>query len=77
MQPLYRNGNLLIVSPNSAARKGDRVVVRTTEGEVVAKILVRRTAKTVELASFNPDDPNLVFPIVRIDWMARIVWASQ
>jgi phage repressor protein C with HTH and peptisase S24 domain len=43
----------------------------------MAKILVRRTAKTVELASFNPDHPNLVFPIVRIDWMARIVWASQ
>jgi phage repressor protein C with HTH and peptisase S24 domain len=77
MQPLYRNGDLLIVSPNSAARKGDRVVVRTTEGEVMAKILVRRTAKVVELASFNPDHPNLVFPIVRIDWMARIVWASQ
>jgi phage repressor protein C with HTH and peptisase S24 domain len=44
----------------------------------MAKILVRRTAKTVELASFNyPDHPNLIFPVERIDWMARIVWASQ
>jgi phage repressor protein C with HTH and peptisase S24 domain len=43
----------------------------------MAKILVRRTAKTVELASFNPSHPNLVFPVERIDWMARIVWASQ
>jgi phage repressor protein C with HTH and peptisase S24 domain len=77
MQPLYRDGDILIVSPNSAARKGDRVVLRTTDGEVMAKILVRRTAKTVELASFNPDHRNLVFPIERIDWMARIVWASQ
>ena len=77
MQPLYRDGDLLIVSPNSAPRKGDRVVLRTTDGEVMAKILVRRTAKTVELASFNPAHPNLVFPIDRIDWMARIVWASQ
>ena len=77
MQPLYRDGDVLIVSPNSAAHKGDRVVLRTTDGEVMAKILVRRTAKTVELASLNPDHPNLVFPIERIDWMARIVWASQ
>ena len=77
MQPLYRDGDILIVSPNSAARKGDRVVLRTTDGEVMAKILVRRTAKTVELASLNPDHPNLVFPVDRIDWMARIVWASQ
>jgi phage repressor protein C with HTH and peptisase S24 domain len=77
MQPLYRDGDILIVSPNSAPRKGDRVVLRTTDGEVMAKILVRRTAKTVELASFNPTHPNLSFPVDRIDWMARIVWASQ
>jgi phage repressor protein C with HTH and peptisase S24 domain len=77
MEPLYRDGDILVISPNSAARKGDRVVVRTTDGEVMAKILVRRTAKALELASFNPAHPNLVFPIERIDWMARIVWASQ
>jgi phage repressor protein C with HTH and peptisase S24 domain len=77
MEPLYRDGDVLIVSPNSAPRKGDRMVLRTTDGEVMAKILVQRTAKTVELASFNPAHPNLVFPIDRIDWMARIVWASQ
>ncbi len=77
MQPLYRDGDVLIVSPNTNLRKGDRIVLRTTDGEVMAKILVRRTAKTVELASFNPAHANLVFPIERIDWMARIVWASQ
>lgn len=77
MEPLYRTGDVLIVSPNSAPRKGDRVVVRTIDGEVLAKILVRRTAKTVELASFNPSHPNLVFPANRVDWMARIIWASQ
>jgi phage repressor protein C with HTH and peptisase S24 domain len=77
MEPLYREGDILIVSPNSAPRKGDRVVVRTTAGKVMAKVLVRRSAKTVELASLNPAHANLVFPIERIDWMARIVWASQ
>ena len=77
MEPLYRNGDVLIVSPNTGLRKGDRVVVRTIDGEVMAKILVRRTAKTVELASFNPAHADLVYPLDRIDWMARIVWASQ
>ena len=77
MQPLYREGDILIVSPKSAARKGDRVVLRATDGEVMAKILVRRTAKTIELASFNPAHPNLVVPVDRVDWVARIVWASQ
>ncbi|MCJ7599782.1 MAG: helix-turn-helix transcriptional regulator [Methyloceanibacter sp.] len=77
MQPLYRKGDILVISPNAQARKGDRVVVRTVDGEVLAKILVKRTAKTVELASFNPNHANLVFPVARIDWIARIVWASQ
>jgi len=76
MTPLYRDGDVLIVSPNAAPRKGDRVVLRT-DGEVMAKVLVRRTAKTVELASLNPAHPNLVFPVERIDWIARIIWASQ
>ena len=52
-------------------------MLRTVDGEVMAKILVKRTAKTVELASFNPTHANLVFPLARIDWIARIVWASQ
>jgi phage repressor protein C with HTH and peptisase S24 domain len=52
-------------------------VLRTTDGEVMAKILMRRTAKTVKPALFNPAHPNLVFPIERIVWMARIVWANQ
>ena len=56
--------------------QGDRVV-RARPREVMAKILVRRTAKAVELASFNPAHRNLVFTVNRIDWMARIVWASQ
>ena len=77
MAPLYRDGDILIVSPNSAPRKGDRVVVRTTEGEVLAKVLVRQTAKTIELASMNPEHPNFVFPLERIEWIARIIWASQ
>ena len=77
MAPLYRDGDILIVSPNAPPRKGDRVVVRTTDGEVMAKMLVRRTAKTIELASLNPAHANLIFPLERIDWIARIIWASQ
>jgi phage repressor protein C with HTH and peptisase S24 domain len=77
MQPLFRKGDILVVSPSAQTRKGDRVVVRTVDGEVLAKILGRWTAKTVELASFNLNHANLVFSVSRIDWIARIVWASQ
>ena len=39
-------------------RKGDRVVVKTTAGEVMAKVLRRRTARKIELLSLNPAHPD-------------------
>ena len=77
MMPLYRDGDIVIVSPGASVRRGDRVVVRTRAGEVMAKILQRQTSKTVELASVNPDYPDLQFAIDEIEWIARILWASQ
>ncbi len=77
MEPLYREGDIIVVSPNSGVRRGDRVVVRTLDGEVLAKILVRRTARTIELGSLNKEHLNLVLPLNRIEWIARIIWASQ
>ncbi len=77
MQPLYRSGDIIICSPDAAIRRGDRVVVRTAEGEVMAKELRRRTAKTIELASLNPDHEDRVLKASDVVWIARIVWASQ
>jgi phage repressor protein C with HTH and peptisase S24 domain len=77
MMPLYRNGDRLIVAPNESVRVGDRVVVKTIDGEVMAKELKRQTAKTVELRSLNPEHTDVTLPTDRISWMARIVWASQ
>lgn len=77
MMPLYRDGDRIIVSPVSSVRRGDRVVVRTLEGEVMAKVLARQTAKSIELASLNPEHAMRVFDLEEIDWMARIIWASQ
>ena len=54
MKPAYRDGDVIVVSPGTPIRRGDRVVVKTTGGEVMVKELKRRTAKTLELASLNP-----------------------
>lgn len=77
MLPLYREGDVLIVDPTASLRNGDRVVAKSNDGEVFAKILQRKTTKTVEFASLNPDHANLVFEPQDIDWIARIIWASQ
>jgi phage repressor protein C with HTH and peptisase S24 domain len=77
MVPVYREGDTIIVSPGATIRKGDRVVVRTGDGQVMAKILQKQSARTVELASFNPDHPVKTLDAKNVDWMARIIWASQ
>ena len=77
MVPLYRDGDVIIVSPSARVRRGDRVVLRTTGGEVMAKILRKQSAAEVELASLNPEHAARVVPAREIAWMARILWASQ
>lgn len=77
MLPVYREGDTIVVSPSATIRKGDRVVVRTADGQVMAKIMQRQTSKTLELASFNPDHPVKTLDMKDVDWMARIMWASQ
>jgi phage repressor protein C with HTH and peptisase S24 domain len=77
MLPLYRAGDVIIISPGARIRRGDRVVVRTLEGEVMAKILKRRTTTAIELASFNPEHADRVLHPRDVDWIARILWASQ
>lgn len=77
MMPLYRDGDILIVEPGAQVRRGDRVVVRTREGEVMAKVLHRQTQRAIDLVSLNPEHPNRSFDTNEIDWMARIIWASQ
>ena len=77
MLPLYRHGDRLIVAPNESIRVGDRVVLKTLDGEVLAKELKRQTARIIELRSLNPDHPDLLFSMEKVAWVARIVWASQ
>lgn len=77
MEPFYREGDIIVVSPAAEVRRGDRVVVKTIAGEVMAKVLARRTQSRVELHSFNPAHEDRVLKPQEILWMARIVWASQ
>ena len=77
MKPAYRDGDVIVVSPGSQIRKGDRVVVKTKDGEVMVKELKRRTTKTLELSSLNPNHVDRILQAADVDWIARIVWASQ
>jgi phage repressor protein C with HTH and peptisase S24 domain len=77
MEPVYREGDRIVVAPDVQPRRGDRVVVKTTGGEVMAKEVVRSTASKLELRSLNPDYPGRTLDRKDVAWIARILWASQ
>lgn len=77
LAPLYRDGDIVIVSPAAPIRRGDRVALKTKAGGFFVSELRRRSTKTVELRAINPEDGDRVLEADEIVWMARIMWASQ
>ncbi len=77
MKPAYRDGDVLLVSPGTPIRRGDRVVVKTKDGEVLVKEIRRRTARTLELQSLHPAHDERTLAASEVAWIARILWASQ
>ena len=77
MKPVYRDGDIIVVSPAAPVRKGDRVVVKTRSDEVMVKELKRKQAKSIELKSLNSEHKDRTLPMSDVVWIARIIWASQ
>ena len=77
MTPAFRHGDRIVVAPAETIRRGDRIVVKTRDGEVMAKELIRMNAETIELASLNPAYDGRTLPLSEVGWIARIVWVTQ
>ena len=75
-EPAYRDGDVLLMSPTTATRRGDRVAVKTA-GEIVIGDLRRRTAKAVELSALGAAAGQRSFAASEVEWIARIVWVRQ
>lgn len=77
MDPVLRAGDKVLVAPNASVRRGDRVVVKTIQGEVMAKELRKLTETRVELASLNPEYEDRALSRRDVQWIGRIIWVSQ
>lgn len=77
LAPAYRDGDVVLVSPSIAIRRGDRVVVKTREGEIILGELKRRTAKSVELALLGAAAGERTLATADVEWIARVVWVRQ
>jgi phage repressor protein C with HTH and peptisase S24 domain len=77
LAPVYRDGDIILISPGTPIRKGDRVVVKTGAGEVTIATLKRRSAKMLELQPLDASQAERTMAAGDVAWVARIVWASQ
>lgn len=74
-RPVYRDGDVLIVSPAAEVRRGDRVLVKTDAGELLVGEFTRGTAAQVEIAPFGAASRTI--GRTSLSWMSRIVWVTQ
>lgn len=77
MLPLYRDGDVIVVSAIAQLRRGDRVIAKLHNGPLVARVLHRQTTKNIQLALLADQEKPETIELKDIDWVARILWASQ
>lgn len=77
MEPVYRENDILLLSPSDDIRRNDRVVIKTADGEVMAKQVASIDADVVNLQSLNPEYEDYSLNKSGIDWIYRIIWVSQ
>jgi phage repressor protein C with HTH and peptisase S24 domain len=77
LAPAYRDGDVVLVSPGTTIRRGDRIVVKARDGEIMIGELKRRTAKTLEFSALGAAAGDRAMAAAEVEWIARIVWARQ
>jgi len=75
--PIYRDGDIIIISPGASIRRGDRVIFQQWEGGLQIMEMLRETVSSSEFRTLDPDAREERFPASELLWMSRIIWASQ
>ncbi len=75
--PVYRRGDIVVISPDTTVRPGDRIVSRAHDGTLSVAVLRSLGADRIELTTLAPSLESWQVSGRDVDWMARIVWASQ
>jgi phage repressor protein C with HTH and peptisase S24 domain len=75
--PVYRDGDIVIASPEQEVRRGDRIVVGNTSGTVLLRRVGRQEAEGLYLESLTDSAAGSFFKTSDVRWIARVVWATQ
>jgi phage repressor protein C with HTH and peptisase S24 domain len=77
LAPVYRDGDIIVLSPHAGVRRGDRVVVKTRDGKIMIGTLRRRTGRRIELQTFGSAREVRPLAADEVERIVRILWASQ
>ncbi|MBR7159291.1 MAG: helix-turn-helix transcriptional regulator [Alphaproteobacteria bacterium] len=75
--PLYQDGTILIAAPTQDLRKSDRIILKTSSGAIILGELKRQSLRQIDILPLNNEGEESSFDLQNIQWMARILWASQ
>jgi phage repressor protein C with HTH and peptisase S24 domain len=75
--PVYRSGDIVLVSPGVSVKRLDRIVLMPKGGELRLGVLQRRTADRITVARLDDPEATTAFAPTDVAWLARIVWVSQ
>lgn len=75
--PVCRQGDLIIVSPTTELRRGDRAIVKTRKNRILAGEVSLKSMNRLELMTFAPEKSEVKLLDSDVDWSARILWAQQ
>ncbi|MEQ8355561.1 MAG: helix-turn-helix transcriptional regulator [Kiloniellaceae bacterium] len=75
--PVYRNGDLVVVSPGAEVRLGNRVLLRSQQGELLIAELLDNGGGTLRLKSLSRENVVRELPMSQVQWLSRISWSGH
>lgn len=75
--PFYKDGAQLLIVKGDAFDVGDRLIVKTSTNDLVLGDVSQTRARSFSLSMMQDNGRVRTFSTGSVDWVARILWASQ
>lgn len=75
--PVFRNGDLIVASPAAEVNPGDRVLLRSQQGELLVAELLDDSGGVLRLKSLSREHVVRELPKAQVQWVTRISWSGH
>ncbi len=75
--PVFRHGDMVIVAPGAEVGPGDRILVRTQQGEMLIAELQSLNERELWVKSLSREQAARSLLTNQVQWISRISWASH